>query len=265
MSQISHIFRKMMPQVLHILVLPLFFFAFMLLYRPFHADQLLGNDMYGVHVTIISCIVLLCVAICRLLYYFIPMYLNYSLYVTWCFGEMTITTFFVALYIWLALGRFLPYYQFLAPSLQMVVLTLVIPYSILGVSMRLYEYHQRARNPSGDESSRVRFYDDRHNLKISLHPNSLLYIASELNYVRMYYKEGDTVKNFLLRASMKMVEEPCNDCGLVRCHRSYFINPSHVKLLRKVQNGVSYVELDSDNSRQIPVSAKYYSVLAQLL
>ena len=89
MSQISHIFRKMMPQVLHILVLPLFFFAFMLLYRPFHADQLLGNDMYGVHVTIISCIVLLCVAICRLLYYFIPMYLNYSLYVTWCFGEMT--------------------------------------------------------------------------------------------------------------------------------------------------------------------------------
>ena len=77
--EISRIYRKFIPQLLHMLILPLFFFTFMLIYRPFDAQELIGSEWYGVHLTIVSCIILVCTVLTRLLYYFLPMKINYTL------------------------------------------------------------------------------------------------------------------------------------------------------------------------------------------
>ena len=53
--------------------------------------------------------------------------------------------------------------------------------------------------------------------------------------------------------------------GLVRCHRSYFVNPAHVELLKKDESGYALAHLDCDGAKNIPVSKKYYDSLVSLL
>ena len=53
--------------------------------------------------------------------------------------------------------------------------------------------------------------------------------------------------------------------GLVRCHRSYFVNPAHVELLKKDASGYALAQLDCEGAKNIPVSKKYYDALVSLL
>ena len=48
-------------------------------------------------------------------------------------------------------------------------------------------------------------------------------------------------------------------------HRSYLINPVHVKVLRKDKEGVVYAELDAPEVQHIPVTKRYYASVSSLL
>lgn len=265
MASIPKVYRSFVSQLLHMIVLPVFFFSFILIYKP-EDSQMLGTEFFGVHLTLLSCIILLSAVIVRMLYYFLPMRLNYTLYVFWCLAEMIFMSFFSALYIWLALYPEKPYFELLADSFQLVSLTLVIPYSILALSIRVWDYHQRIQFSNEPASQkRIRFYDEKHNLKLVLVPSSILYISAEENYVNIFYIENDKVRNYVLRSSMKAIETLCVENGLIRCHRSFFINPPHIKVLRKDQEGIVYAELDAFDVRHIPVSKRYYENLSNLL
>lgn len=265
MSQVTKIFRRSIPQLLHMLVLPIFFFAFMLIYRPFASTAFLGNEWYSVHLTIISCILFLSLILSRLLFYFLPMKINYSLYIVWCVSEVIFTSFFAALYIWLVLHKPLPYFEVFAKSFQYLFLSLIYPYSLLGVSMRLYEYSHQPEDLSTGSHQRMRFYDERHVLKIVLTSESIYYITSEENYVNIFYVENGKVRKYVLRSSMKALDELCQDHGLIRCHRSYYVNPVHVRTLRKEKDGIIYAELDAGIEMHIPVTKTYYDRLSELL
>jgi DNA-binding LytR/AlgR family response regulator len=53
--------------------------------------------------------------------------------------------------------------------------------------------------------------------------------------------------------------------GLVRCHRSYFINAAHVDLVRKDANGFALAQLDWEDIKPIPVSKRYYEAVTAVL
>ena len=267
MNAFPAVFRQFIPQLLHMIVLPVFFFIFVLIYKPVDATSMLGSSYYGVHITLLSCIILLSTAIIRLAYYYLPMKLNYTLYIFWCLAEMIFMSFFAALYVWLVLYPDSPYFEILTSSFTLISLTLVIPYAILGLSLRVWDYHQKSINAADDNASnrRMRFYDEKHNLKIVLNADSILYISAEENYVHIWYMENSKVRSYVLRSSMKAIEELCLDKGLVRCHRSFFINPLHVKVLRKEHEGVVFAELDANDVRHIPVTKRHYDRLAELL
>ena len=266
MSNLPAAFRRFVPQLLHMVIMPIFFFGFLLLYRPIDAQNLLGNTYFGVHITLLSCVVLVCTIMVRLLYYFLPMKLNYSLYIFWCLGEMIYMSFFVALYIWLVLHKNTAYLEILTASFQLIFMTLIIPYVIVALSLRIHEYHEKsmiANEPLSQK--RIRFYDQKHNLKLVVTPSDLIYISSDENYINIYYNENGKLRNYVLRSSMKAIEEVCIESGLVRCHRSYLINPVHVKVLRKDQEGVVYAELDAPEVQHIPVTKRYYASVSSLL
>lgn len=266
MGAVPNTFRRFVPQLLHIIILPVFFFVFALVYRPDDIRVLIENSYFGIHLTLITCIVLFCISAVRLTYYYLPMKLNYTLYVFWCVGEIIFVSFFVALYIWLVVFPHLTYFEILTKTCQMVFLILILPYSILGLSLRVWDYHEKSvYSKETDTNRRMRFYDGKHNLKIVLVPEAILYIGAEENYVNIYYLDNLKVRNYVLRSSMKAIEELCLENGLVRCHRSFFVNPSHVKVLRKEQEGVVYAELDSPEVRHIPVTKRYYDRLSEML
>lgn len=265
MLPFTGLFRKFIPQLLHMIVLPIFFFLFLLIYRPFDASSFLGNEWFAVHLTIMSCIILLCIILMRLLFYFLPIRLNLAIYILWCLSEVIFMSLFIALYMWLAIHRELPYFEVVATSFEYLIMSLVFPYSILALSLRIYEYNDKLNNPDDTSVQRMRFYDDRHNLKFVITPDSLLYIAAEENYINIFYTESGKEKSYALRSSMKAVEELCLDNGMVRCHRSFYVNPRHIEVLRKDKEGVMYAELDAKESRHVPVSKTYYRILSEKL
>ena len=265
MGGIPKVYRRFVPQLLHMIVLPLFFFSFMLIYRPFGVVEYLGREWFAVHLTIISCIILLSVTLMRLMYYFIPMKLNYTLYAFWCVAEIVFTSFFSALYVWLILGKTMPYFETVGILFQYLSFVLVFPYAIIALALRVYAYHNRLVQPDDSQTQRMRFYDTKHNLKIVLTPDSILYIASDENYVNISYTENGKERTYNLRSSMKAIDELCQENGLIRCHRSYYVNPAYVKVLRKEKEGVIYAEMESRDMIHIPVSKKYYDRLAELL
>ena len=265
MASVSRSFRKFVPQLMHMIALPVFFFAFMLIYRPLGVSDYLGHEWFAVHLTIVSCIIMLAAIVVRLVYYFLPLKVNYTLYGFWCLAEVVFMSFFVALYIWLILHREMHYFEVVGTSFKYLGFVLVIPYVLLALSYRLYEYQISAANHNDTAVRRIRFYDSNHNLKIVLTPDSIMYIAADENYVRIAYSDNGNEKEFSLRSSMKAIDDICQDNGLVRCHRSYYINPSFVKVLRKEKEGVILAEMESRNMIRIPVSKRFYEHLAEIL
>ena len=264
MANVSKIFGRFVPQVLHMIVLPIFFFIFMLVYRPFGVSEYLGSEWFAVHLTMYSCILLLSVVVTRIAYYYLRMQLNYILYACWCLGEAVVASLFSALYLWLVIYPDVPYLEVVSTSFKFLAMVLAIPYTIIALAMVIYE-HRNTAQTSEDSLKRIRFYDSKHNLKIVLTPDSILYIAAEINYVTITYTDNGKEKDYTLRASMKSIDEICQENGLVRCHRSYYINPSYVKVLRKDKEGVIFAEMESKNNIRIPVSKTYYNHLAELL
>ncbi len=102
----------------------------------------------------------------------------------------------------------------------------------------------------------VNFYDDKGQLKLSVDIDNLLYVESADNYVNIYYSNKGKFSRFMLRATLKSIEDTFADCDLVRCHRSYVVNFKKVKVLRKEKMGL-FLDLDFDNSPEIPVSKTY--------
>lgn len=264
MSLVPRLFRRFLPQLLHMIVLPLFVFAFTLVYRPLGVSHMIGPEFFGVHVTIATCIVLVSVIIMRVLYYFLPLRLNYTLYTLWCVGETLFMSFFVALYLWLVLDKPAPYFDIMMYSFKYLFFTLPIPYAILALSIKVYDSNTSTETAEVGQK-RMRFYDVSHNLKFVITSGSILYIGADVNYVNIYYLDNGKVKCYVLRNSMRSIDEVCLSNGLVRCHRSFYINPSHVKVLRKDKEGVVYAVLDADDVRDIPVSKKFYNNLTELL
>ena len=263
MTQVPRLYRRFMPQLIHMLLLPLFFFVFILVYHPFELTAYFGDSFFGVHVTVLSCIVFVSILVTRLLYYFLPLKLNYALYIVWCFGEVLFASLFAALYIWLIKLDSGAYFDILSRCFEFIVFTLAIPYSILALSIKIYDMNNQKSEPS--VSNRMRFYDVNRNLKLVAMADTILYIGAEENYINIYYTDNGKVKCYVLRNSMRSVDELCLTNGLVRCHRSFYINPSHVRVLRKDKEGYVSAELDVDDVRDIPVSKTYYNNLAEKL
>lgn len=246
------------------LLIPLFYFIFILVYRPFNVYDRLGSEYFGEHLAVISGIIFFILIFMRLLYYFLPLRLNYTLYVVWSVVEITLISFFTTFYIWDIAEQKYRFIELLPEIFKEMLFVLSIPYVILALSIRVYEF---ANKPDVIESmsKRMRFYDSSHNLKFVALANTIIYISAEENYVNINYLDNGKVRNYVLRASMKSIDDLCLSNGLVRCHRSFYVNPTHVKVLVKGKEGIVYAQMDADDVRDIPVSKTYYSKLAELL
>lgn len=263
MNKLPQLFFQFKSQLLYCLLVPIFFVTFVLIYRPFDIDEYLnmGRSLFAFNITMISCIILVTLMITRIILYLCRLELSSGWYLFWCGCEILICAHFVTLYMWLMSD--MAYLPILGHACGYLTSVMIYPYIIIGLSLRLNFAKKYKDEPA--ENTRIRFYDDRHNLKLIVHARNVLYIEAEENYVRIFYLENDRQKNFQLRSTMKSIEELCQMNGLIRCHRSYYINKALVKMLRKDKDGIILVELDAPDTKLIPVSKRYYDELANLL
>lgn len=257
-------------QLVYIVVLPVFFMLFSLVYNPFGIKEyyMLGGKGYGFHLVILTCILLVSVLITRSI---LLLLLKRSDMKAWSYGvfcviEVAVASAFMALYTNLFQGGSQMYFQTLGDCGRFAGFALVYPYIFLFMRQLLKDKDSEIeRKEAGPSEGLMKFLDEHKRLKLTVEPESVLSIGAEFNYIKVSYLEGQGVKEFLLRNSMKSQEANAAEFGLVRCHRSYFVNPKHVKVLSRDKDGTISALLDTSEPRRIPVSKQYYDQLSALL
>lgn len=253
--------------VIHSLVIPLFFLIFTIYYKPSGACELLTmeNASFAFNVTILFCIILVSISITRGWLYLIGKYKNISdlPYLMWSIAETLVASLFCSMYIVL-MSEGLQFFEIAGSTFLNLLAVSVYPYGFLWLGFELYFMERGQSNPAEDNSL-IRFYDEYRKLRFVIAPEAVMFIKSEDNYVQIHYLDRNTVKKFVLRSSMRALEDTLTKHGLVRCHRSFFINPPFIKIVQRDETGQIVARLKQDGFDGIPISRKYQDEISRIL
>ena len=108
----------------------------------------------------------------------------------------------------------------------------------------------------------LRLADDKGTVKLVVGAEHVISIESAGNYVTVLYMQGERLMRYSLRNTMKGIEDACSQHSLIRCHRSYYLNLSRVRLLRRTTDGL-VAEVDIEGVPNIPVSKSYANEVTQ--
>jgi hypothetical protein len=193
--------------------------------------------------------------------------ISYLQYVLWVLAEILSMSLFYSL-----LTKYIPkggmnrdFMEIFHKSTINTSLVLLLPYAILWLyfSWRdknnlLQKLVLEDQGSGVQRKNLIAFPDEKGELKITVMLENLLYIESADNYVTIHYLNKSKISHFLIRNSLKWMEENLTkESPLVRCHRSYIVNLDKVKVLRKNKGGI-FMELDAVDTPDIPVSNSYY-------
>ena len=269
MKTIARTFYKMPVTVMFFVAVPIFYFLFVLAYKPFDMEVFLavGQGRFALQLIVSTLIVFGVMLFSRMLLFLLRrvLDLNWPLYVLWCFGEVILCGLFLSIPMGIGWSE-RPYFTVMSLCILYMAGILVFPLSLITMAVQLHILGKRAElAPAVDEKTLIRFYDEQKRLKLVVASDAVLYIEAEENYVHIVHLDNGKVKDFELRSSMRALEEVLQRHGLVRCHRSFFVNSAHVELLKKDVNGYALAQLDQEKVKNIPVSKKYYDSIVTLL
>ena len=259
----------------NIIRLILFTAAFALLFinifKPFGSrDWYKISDLkFFIFASLIVLVGMLVVVVSRLimLAYVRKNSLTYWQYGLWVLAEILAMSMFYALF-----TKFIPkenvnrdFVEIFNDSAFHASLILLLPYAILWLyfswrdkTRMLEKLSQEDQSAEAPKKALIAFPDEKGELKISIMLDNLLYVDSADNYATIHYLNKSRLSHFLIRNSLKWMEENLTiDSPLVRCHRSFIVNLDKVKVLRKTKDGI-YLDLDAENTPDIPVSKTYY-------
>ena len=224
-----------------------------------------GGMNFGFHFLMLAAILMAVLALTRLIFSALYKHIPFKWwhYVVWCFGEVFVFSLFMALYTTLFYAGQYNYFVILSKCFKFAYLILIFPYLFL--CMMQVILNKDADLNAEPAETLVKFYDEHKRLKLTIDPTAIICIQADANYVIIRYMDADRIKEFMLRASMKSVEHTVGSHGLVRCHRSYFVNPRYVKMLSKNRDGMITAELLLPEVASIPVSKQFYQQLSELL
>ena len=241
---------RLMIQLLHIFCVPLYFFAFTVVIRPEYLLTKFGADDFLAIVASASLELLVSLIITRFIYRRLDARVNHML---WCVLELFVMAFVLAAFIGFGLSVFVR-------SLTYVFLVLALPQLVVYTRLELAKSIRRIEELSSND--KVKFYDENGKLKIAVAVSDLIYIKADDNYIRICYIDSSVVREFAVRTSMKSIEELCQYHGILRAHRSYFVNPNHVTWLGRDDDDEVYAILDMPDMPHIPVSKRYFDRIA---
>lgn len=162
------------------------------------------------------------------------------------------------------------FYEVFKVSFQNTTLVLLLPYAVLWLyfswqdkSYRIKELTESDEDLIINKKMMVPFKDEKGTMRISLKLDDILYLKGADNYVSIYYTSKASVSTFLLRNTIKNLEEQIKDLPITRCHRSYMVNFEKIKIIRR-DKGIHVLEMDTDPPIEVPLSKTYMNEVFQL-
>lgn len=273
-------FQKPVPAFLNekrniirlILFTSLFALVFINIYAPFGADRWfdLNQLEFFTYSSLVILTGVLVVVISRIIMYYYGKHhvINHYHYFAWIAGEILMMALFYTLFEVLVLKDPRNFYELLKLSARNTALVLLLPYSIMWLYLSWRDKKEQIermagiQEGSGNLMDMIPFYDEKSVLKFSVKKENLLYLESAENYVSICYLNKGRISKYLLRDTLKRMEENFNGTGIIRCHRSYMVNFEKVKVIRKDKDGLK-LELETPAVIDLPVSKTYVDNVMQ--
>lgn len=243
----------------------LFALVFINIYKPFSSSSWYNVSEFKFFVfssLIILTGVLVVVGSRIVMYYWGRRHgVTYGGYVLWIVLEIFFMALFYTIYT-LVLNPDRDYMTTFKDSALNTSLVLLLPYGVLHFVFSYKEKEHQLEQLKETQAellgkqSVFSFYDEKNELRLSVKRSNLLYIESADNYVCVWYLNKGIVTKFMLRNSLRNLEESFRDSNVLRCHRSYMVNFDQVKVIRRGKEGV-FLELDIENVPDIPISKTY--------
>lgn len=273
-------FQKPIPPYLNekqnivrlVLFTSLFALVFINAYSPFGADRWynLTRLEFFTYSSLTILIGVLVVVISRIIMYHVSKRHSIIIwqYLIWIFAEILFMALAYAMFEKLFLKDTRFFADLVRNSSRNTALVLLLPYSILWLYFSWQDKKEQIERladfqPLSDNTrNMIPFYDDKGILKFSIKKENLLYLESAENYVNICYLNKGKVSKYLLRDTLKKIEETFSGTEIIRCHRSYMVNFEKVRVVRKDKDGLK-LEFDNPSVTDIPVSRTYVNSVMQ--
>ena len=279
--------RKIMPKYLlerhqltgTVTFAVLFSIVFLNLYIPFSdtAWFRLGNSVFFLFTAGFIAISILFVTGSRVLMYRTRKMFDMTVfqYVLWCVAEVVvICLFYTFVTVDIVHPEGMPVIRTFLKALIYGSVALLVPYMMSAMYFMISEKEKTIRlmnsappSPSGtsspadpesgQEDSLLTFYDSGGSLRFSVRSSCLYYVESDDNYIKVWYDDvSGNLSMYMIRCSLRTVEENFKDTFLMRCNRKYIVNMKKVRSLRKDSDGY-YLDLDNSGIPPIAVTKTY--------
>lgn len=268
---IPHYYNSKRNTVLLVLVTALFAELFILIFMPFQSRQWVDSDwQYLLWATLVVLVAMGVIALSRtLMYHYAKRHeINYISYAFWILGEVSSMALIYTLFPLVILPEMsakldLTFFPLFREAVLDTAFILLIPYCALILWFELEDKNRRIRILTGQleqagemQPDRLNLYDEKGELKLSVQPEMLYYIESADNYVLVHYEVAGKMQNMMLRTTLKRLTDQHRESDMLRCHRSYIVNFTKVRLLRRNGNEL-LIDFGDERLPAIPVSQTY--------
>lgn len=194
--------------------------------------------------------------------------LNYFQYSVWIFGEIISMAAVYSIFAKYLLDDPRIFSEIIKITVKNTLLILLLPYIVLWFYLAYKEKTKQLERfaqsvgqvPQPDMM--IPFHDEKGKLKLSVVNNDILYIEASDNYVSIYYMLNSKISKYMIRNTLKNLENKLNNLGYIRCHRSYLVNFNKVKVLKREKDGL-FLVLNVDGELILPVSKTYVSKIIE--
>jgi hypothetical protein len=155
-----------------------------------------------------------------------------------------------------------------------MVLIAIVPISVLIIinynkTLRAHlkladELNKKLKENKSIQEKIIHFQSDYQKDSLAIKVSTLLFIRSANNYIEVFWKEGNTVKNQMVRCSITYAEEVVKEHKFIfKCHRSFIVNINFID--RFEGNSLGYKLFFENIDFPIPVSKSSASKLQELI
>jgi len=153
----------------------------------------------------------------------------------------------------------------LTAALPITVLIIINYNKILRSNLKLTdELNKKLKENKLIQEKIIHFTSDYQKDSLALKVSNLLIIRSANNYIEVFWKEGEIIKNQMVRCSITHAEDVVKEHKFIfKCHRSFIVNINYIE--RFEGNSQGYKLFVENVSFTIPVSKNTVSKLQELI
>ncbi|WP_159439023.1 LytR/AlgR family response regulator transcription factor [Maribacter ulvicola] len=199
---------------------------------------------------------------------------NFKIYglILWCFFELLLVTSSIYFFYSPDLNTFPEKLAEYYLTFKHVTLLMLGPYLLfvwyLGLQHKFSSFQELAQHPPSydtkKEDEMLTLTGENNKVILAIKYDQLLYVKSSGNYLDIFYLKGNSPAKEVVRMSLKELEGKIKNPNIIKTHRSYIVNKTHIASFKRTRKGYALI-VQNVPFEQLPVSSSYKNTFEDVL